>query len=935
MPEHVLYGRRKLCYTEVTDFTDFVGIGGDPMYKRFDSVLPVINKNIPEEYRDFLAQPLYDEASDQISWYVREWSEDPEKFNELNNDAKERYRTVRDKTIAKYREVLATLNGEDALILSDALKNADSEDFLFCYDGKVTVVSWGMAPDTMLHRAFGTIIHGFDFQKKRKIRFDEGTHGTFKTSIDGKMTRPDGSVLTERDLPTVTAKNGYAFRCWTPNPVGFKVTSDMVFTALYDKVEVPVPTEEETVTVHFISDSRGHINGAAEITIPKGTCLDASMIPGVTAVSGCRFTGWDRPTDNVIDCDTTITAQYEDESVNCYFDAGENGSLSGNSMFTFPFGSAIPAASVPLVTPKKGYRFVGWDISPTELSLDHDTTFHALYEKEEKLPWYRRLWLFFNGKGCLKWLLWLLLLILLIFLLAQLFKSCEDSPEIGGSRLPETAHNGVIPSEEIITDDGRAVDNNGSVEDIVAGNGGSLPADNVIAPITGGTGPMPPVSQTPGAPDVIANRLNIYFEDEGTNLDQFAADFKNVYPGVEYKIIGADRNVEMIQIEIPESQRDIIRENLSSQLPDYKFFVVDESIIALGGHETMTESPNAGWHLKAINLREGWNITKGSEDVIVAVVDDGIDASHEILKGKIVNAYNVFTQDNHLSTGVGHGTHVAGLAVGLDKRFDEGVSGVAPKCKLMPVQVFDNDMTTFSAMISGIMYAIHKGADVVNVSIGPQFAGLDLLPEADQQFIADTQFKNEEKVWRKVINSAYKKKCILVLSTGNDDILACVPPECRTNATLNVSAVDKDFKVTEFSNYGSAANISAPGQEIKSSIPGNQYKIYDGTSMSAPIVSGTVALMKSLNRDITIDEVIPILQQSGRGVTGNIPPMVQVDRALQMQRDGSVSHSESSGNVSQDAPEAQQTDYAAIRRLIEEYKQKISDLEKLLPENNN
>lgn len=91
--------------------------------------------------------------------------------------------------------------------------------------------------------------------------------------------------------------------------------------------------------------------------------------------------------------------------------------------------------------------------------------------------------------------------------------------------------------------------------------------------------------------------------------------------------------------------------------------------------------------MEAIDLKEGWEITKGKSDIIVAVVDDGIDASHDILKGRIVSPYNVFTQDNRLSTGQGHGTHVAGLAVGSDKKFDDGISGVAPKCRLMPIQV--------------------------------------------------------------------------------------------------------------------------------------------------------------------------------------------------------------------------------------------------------
>lgn len=91
--------------------------------------------------------------------------------------------------------------------------------------------------------------------------------------------------------------------------------------------------------------------------------------------------------------------------------------------------------------------------------------------------------------------------------------------------------------------------------------------------------------------------------------------------------------------------------------------------------------------MDAIRLKQGWSITKGSSDVRVAVVDDGIEAGHPMFKGRIVDAYNVFTQNNRLSLGQGHGTHTAGLAAGSADYYNKGASGVAPNCKLMPVQV--------------------------------------------------------------------------------------------------------------------------------------------------------------------------------------------------------------------------------------------------------
>lgn len=717
------------------------------------------------------------------------------------------------------------------------------------------------------------------------------------------------------------------------------------------------------------------------------------QIPSAVPNNGYSFVGWDiQPDLEAIYEDTTFTAIFNRDYVTCQFVAGEHGSIEGTDCFTLPYGSIFNNDNTPAIKAKRGYKFIGWDKSPIDYTLNGDTTFTAQYEKE--LPWYKRLWAWFTGKGCLKWLLWLLLLLLLLFLLSWLLRSCE-----GGSP--------VEPTPVIETNDGRVIDNNGPVKGIV-GDDGKLPDNNVVAPIVGDDGKEPPIVSNPGAPDIVANRLNIYFEDANVDLEQFISDLSKIYSENECQVIGFDKNVPMIQILIPENMRDAIREGLNAQLPNYEFFIVDESIFTIVG-DISTDTANIGWHLDAIDVEEGWEITKGSPNITVAVVDDGIDATHDILKGRIVSPYNVFTQDNRLSVGQGHGTHVAGLAVGSDKMFDKGVSGVAPKCKLMPIQVFDNGMCTFSSVTSGIMYAIHNGANVVNVSIGPNFRGLYILPLPDQDYIAKTQFKNEERVWKRIINVANEHNVIIVFAVGNDNILANIPPENRTNFTVNVAAVDRQIKGTDFTNYGRGSNISAPGKGIYSSIPVNEYAVFDGTSMAAPIVAGTVALMKSLNQDISVTEVLHILQATGERVSDYMPPMIQVDDALIALKTGVIPElpdtngnannkianpnvgdggssgnnpndgetpindnpGETGGNVGGNTPgdtgkktpgqdvqnpgnkpsptdpgndngkttpppsedENDGTDYDAIRKLIESYKRKISELEKLLPEN--
>lgn len=339
----------------------------------------------------------------------------------------------------------------------------------------------------------------------------------------------------------------------------------------------------------------------------------------------------------------------------------------------------------------------------------------------------------------------------------------------------------------------------------------------------------------------------------------------------------------------------------------------------------------------------------------VAIVDDGIESSHPMFKGRIVDAYNVYTQDNRLSVGDGHGTHTAGLAVGCADYINEGAAGIAPNCMLMPIQVFDNKLCPLSALIAGVMYAIHHNADVVNLSVSPSFEGLDMLPPEQQEQIAHSQFKNVEKLWARVCTLASKKKCILVFAAGNDNILSSIPPENRNMSSIVVTAVDHNLYPTNFTNYGPCSDISAPGKDIYSAFPRGSFQSFDGTSMAAPIVTGTIALMKSLKKDLTVTQVRNVLYKTGADVYGYIPPMILVDKALAAVKRGDFSESgkrkirpvpggagedsfarrgeEIKGPPAQKAPpqNADETDYDAIRRQINEYKKKINELEKLLP----
>ena len=414
--------------------------------------------------------------------------------------------------------------------------------------------------------------------------------------------------------------------------------------------------------------------------------------------------------------------------------------------------------------------------------------------------------------------------------------------------------------------------------------GDSLPSDYkekpVMAPISGVKVVQNPEDSV--APQIVANRLSIFFEDDETDLNAFAKDFKKLYPKDEYKIISYNDLLKTIEIQVPEDVLDVIRKGLETQMPDYQFIVTVETIYSQ--EQADGKCSDAGWHIDAINLREAWKTTKGSRKVVVAVVDDGYDVNHELLKGRVISPYNIFTADGNVycnSTNGMHGTHVAGIAVGADTHINDGVTGVAPDCLLMPVQVFDGERTTTFALATGILYAVASGADVINMSAGPSYAGCGDVPLDFQREFSKRCQKDEERLWKMVLSKAKKKNCIVVFSAGNDHVLSCLPPQNRTGEAIVVCASEKGNKATAFTNYADASTVSAPGLDIYSSVPGNKYSCLDGTSMAAPVVSGIVALMKSHKSDITVSQVISALHESGVEQSGNIPNMVQADKALE------------------------------------------------------
>ena len=588
------------------------------------------------------------------------------------------------------------------------------------------------------------------------------------------------------------------------------------------------------------------------------------------------------------------------------FNAGESGDINGISELAKHNNEIITQGEVPKIEPKEGYKFVGWDRNPNDYNVTGDTEFTAQYQKNPpvvppvtKLPWYKRFWnwlcALFSGKGCLKWLLRLLLFLLLILLLLWLLKNCNgcSSNHIvgGGGAL------GDNDSAWVRDDPNRGYD--GGIYDpynpympvpTPPGYEDELPPQQGI---------LPPIDDDteiiPGNPSIIANRLNILMENEDKSILDLAKDFKIKYPEDKYRIVYYDDVIKRMQIEIPKEEREQLKQVIPEQFaPEYELFVFDESLFegVYTPNDPAFGDSDKSWYLTTINALQAWDITRGSEKITVAIVDNGFNLKHPELNTKVVQPYNVWKRTNEIfPQQIDHGTHVAGTALAIADN-GKGICGVAPNCKFMPVQVADGrGIMTITSVLDGILYALYQGADVINVSLGSQFTSLSQFPESVQQDLIRNRFKEEERLWREIMRIAARHNSTIVVAAGNDNVLAGIDALQRPELFITVSATDKNnrsFSKAEFSNYGAFSTISAPGVDIYSSVGNNDYKKMSGTSMATPVVSGAVALMKSVNDTITTKQIICILQATGLETQGNIGKLIQLDKALEKVKSGEI-----------------------------------------------
>lgn len=269
-------------------------------------------------------------------------------------------------------------------------------------------------------------------------------------------------------------------------------------------------------------------------------------------------------------------------------------------------------------------------------------------------------------------------------------------------------------------------------------------------------------------------------------------------------------------------------------------------------YKNVALAQSTSWGYDTVNAADALADNSADGDgVTVAVVDSGVDYYHNELSEKVAindeetpgngidddgNGFiddvrgwdfsgaiaGVSPNDNDPMDELGHGTHVSGI-IAADNDSD-GVVGVAPEAKILPVRVLDDQgYGTNSNIAAGIRYATDNGADIINMSLGgpmPSSAVKSALDYAEDHGVLVVAAAGNEFSWN--VYSSY--------------------PAAYSNV-ISVGATGQDGKLATFSNYGKV-DIAAPGVSILSTIPDNRYARYSGTSMASPFVAANLALIK-------------------------------------------------------------------------------------------
>jgi thermitase len=265
-----------------------------------------------------------------------------------------------------------------------------------------------------------------------------------------------------------------------------------------------------------------------------------------------------------------------------------------------------------------------------------------------------------------------------------------------------------------------------------------------------------------------------------------------------------------------------------------------------------------------ISATLAWATTTGSEELVVAVLDSGVDYTHEDLAPNMwvrpasmapyrdnelgtiddVNGYNAIDNSSDPMDENGHGTHCAGI-IGAEGENDVGIAGVNWKVRIMPLKFMNaGGFGTTKDAIEAINYVIARKKAGVNVRI----------------ISASWGSTQRSRALGEVIRKAYENDILFVAAAGNastnNDRSPHYPSSYDIPNVISVAALDRHDHLASFSNYGvKSVAIAAPGVDILSTWLGNAYEEKSGTSMATPVVAGVAALIAAEDPRLSVDDL--------------------------------------------------------------------------------
>jgi subtilisin family serine protease len=286
-----------------------------------------------------------------------------------------------------------------------------------------------------------------------------------------------------------------------------------------------------------------------------------------------------------------------------------------------------------------------------------------------------------------------------------------------------------------------------------------------------------------------------------------------------------------------------------------------------------------------ISATLAWATTTGTDKLVVAVLDTGVDYTHEDLAANMwarpdslapyhdaelgtiddLNGFNAVDNASDPMDDNGHGTHCAGI-IGAEGENDLGIAGVNWKVQIMPLKFMGaGGSGTTKDAIEAINYVIDRKKAGVNVRI----------------ISASWGSTQRSRSLEAVIRKAYENDILFVAAAGNssvdNDRTPHFPSSYDVPNVISVAALDRHDQLASFSNYGvKSVAVAAPGVDILSTWLGNEYEEKSGTSMATPVVSGVAALVLAENPRMSVDDLRkkllastdPIVALKGKTVTG-------------------------------------------------------------------